>query len=87
MPTGAVSWVIVGGESTQPLGTRPLVPFKLEWARDVIAQCRATGAAPFVKQLGSAHGSKHTDPSTWPEDLRVREYPCSTLKAMAGAER
>jgi protein gp37 len=82
-----IEWVIVGGESKQPLGTRPLVPSKLEWARDVIAQCRATGAVPFVKQLGSAHGSKHTDPSTWPEALRVREYPRSTVKAMAEAER
>jgi hypothetical protein len=63
------------------------VPFQLEWARDVIAQCRVTGAAPFVKQLGSAHGSKHTDPSTWPEDLRVREYPCSCVEQLIEALR
>jgi len=82
----AVSWVIVGGESTQPRGTRPLEPFRLEWARDVIAQCRATGAAPFVKQLGSAHGPKHKDPSAWPEDLRVREYPRSVVACPVGSE-
>ena len=69
-----IDWVIVGGESKQPLGTRSLVPFNLEWARAVIAQCRVTGATPFVKQLGSAF-PQHTDPSAWPEDLRVREYP------------
>jgi hypothetical protein len=26
-------------------------------------------------------------PSTWPTDLRVREYPRSTVKPMAEAER
>lgn len=42
-----ISWVIIGGESGG--GARP---FHLEWARDLVSQCRAAGVAPFVKQLG-----------------------------------
>ena len=44
----AVDWVIVGGESGP--GARP---FDVQWARDVIAQCKAAGVACFVKQLGA----------------------------------
>lgn len=50
-PPGAnpspIDWVIIGGESGP--GARP---FALEWARDLVRQCRAAGVAPFVKQLG-----------------------------------
>jgi protein gp37 len=70
----AVSWVIVGGESAQARGTRPVVPFNLDWARAVIRQCHATGAAPFVKQLGSTF-PHHTDIASFPEDPRVQEFP------------
>lgn len=92
----SLDWVIVGGESGS--GARPM---DLEWARSIVAQCRADGVACFVKQLGSAplfhdcdakgicklschcyasgarrlHDRKGGDPSEWPEDLRVREYP------------
>jgi protein gp37 len=41
-------WVIVGGESG--LGARPM---DLAWARSIIAQCKASGIACFVKQLGA----------------------------------
>lgn len=44
----AIDWVIVGGESGP--GARP---FNIQWARDVIAQCKAAGVACFVKQLGA----------------------------------
>lgn len=43
-----LDWIIVGGESGP--GARP---FRLEWARSVVEQCRAAGVACFVKQLGS----------------------------------
>ena len=43
-----INWVIVGGESGA--GARPFV---LDWARNLLRQCRASGAAPFVKQLGA----------------------------------
>lgn len=42
-----IDWIIIGGESGP--GARP---FHLEWARDLVRQCRAAGVAPFVKQLG-----------------------------------
>jgi len=77
-----IDWVIVGGESGN--GARP---FALDWARDLVRQCRASGAAPFVKQLGAnpimepgpltvplkdSHGG---DWDEWPADLRIREFP------------
>ena len=42
-----IHWVIVGGESGP--GARP---FNIQWARDVIAQCKAAGVACFMKQVG-----------------------------------
>lgn len=39
--------VIVGGESGP--NARPM---RLQWARDIVEQCRAAGTACFVKQLG-----------------------------------
>lgn len=77
-------WVIVGGESGT--GARE---FNIEWARDVIAQCRVAGVPVFVKQLGSRPfqprgggqrieieiSGKGGDPDQWPADLRVREWP------------
>ena len=41
--------VIVGGES----GPRAR-PFDIQWARDIIAQCKAANVAVFLKQVGSA---------------------------------
>lgn len=81
----ALDLVIIGGESGP--GARP---FHLDWARDLVDQCRHAGAAPFVKQLGSLpvanenddrraifkiRDSAGGDPNEWPEDLRVREFP------------
>jgi protein gp37 len=43
-----IGWVIVGGESGP--GARP---FDIEWARSIIAQCKAAGVPVFMKQLGA----------------------------------
>lgn len=51
-----IDWVIVGGESGH--GARP---FDIDWARELIGQCRASGAAPFVKQLGARVACEHCD--------------------------
>lgn len=79
-----IDWVIVGGESHQ---LAPARRFDLAWARSVIRQCRRSGTACFVKQLGSNvidsgdlgepqhYTGKAHDMSEWPEDLRVREWP------------
>ena len=72
-----VDWVIVGGESGDQ--ARPLDP---DWVRVLRDQCAAAGVAFFCKQLGEAwalaHGNtdhKGGDPESWPEDLRVRQFP------------
>lgn len=45
---GKIDWVIIGGES----GPKAR-PFAVDWARDLVRQCRDAGVAPFVKQLGA----------------------------------
>lgn len=80
--TGALDWIIVGGESGP--GARI---FDVAWARDTVAACRAAGVAVFVKQLGAVprdvaaredwemQDRKGGDWSEWPDGLRVREFP------------
>lgn len=80
-----LDWMVIGGESG--LNARP---FHLEWARDIIQQLGDADVpvAPFVKQLGASpfncgepiilKDKKGGDPSEWPEDLRVREFPTTT---------
>lgn len=64
-------WVIIGGESGP--GARRM---ELDWASYLVGQCQRTAVPVFVKQLGSAHGPhKGGDIDTWPEALRVREFP------------
>jgi protein gp37 len=78
-----VDWVIVGGESG-----RNARLFDVEWARDIVRQCRRAGAAVFVKQVGAnpfdsaerweprskfpTHGPEIEE---WGEDFAVREFP------------
>ena len=75
-----LDWVIIGGESGPQAR-----PMDATWARALVDQCRDAGVSCFVKQLGkrpvmgevpvSLRDSKGGDPSEWPEDLRVREWP------------
>lgn len=72
-----IDWVIIGGESGP--GARPMAA---GWVREIIAACRAQGAAPYVKQMGAvwaeAHGlgrSHGGDIDTFPSDLQIREWP------------
>ena len=70
---GDLDWVIVGAES----GGRAR-PMSFTWARVQQRDCAQAGVAFFVKQLHleTATGRKvSTDPSEWPLDLRVREFP------------
>lgn len=80
-PQPGIHWVIAGGES----GTNAR-PCNIAWVRSLVEQCQAAGVPVFTKQLGATpveHGSwpvmlydpKGGDPSEWPEDLRVREFP------------
>lgn len=77
-----IDWIIVGGESTQGAVARP---FETRWALNTIHDCQRIGAAPFVKQLGSAahiDGERlrlkdraGAEPTEWPVGLRVQEFP------------
>jgi protein gp37 len=68
----SIDWVIVGGESKQDKDHTPR-QFDQDWARQLLRQCRSTGAAFFMKQLG---GLRHnTNPAPFDADLRVREWP------------
>lgn len=70
-----LDWVVVGGESGP--GARGC---DVQWIRDIVRTCAATGTPCFVKQLGSNSDYRATkkgaDPMEWPEDLRVRQWPC-----------
>ncbi len=52
-----LSWVVVGGESGH--GARP---FNIQWARDIIRQCKDAGTAVFCKQLGANPEEEVTAP-------------------------
>ena len=64
-------WIIVGGESGA--GCRP---FNLDWARSIRDQCKRSGTAFFMKQLGGIQ-NHHSEIEDFPEDLRIREFPGS----------
>jgi protein gp37 len=75
-----LQWVINGGESGG--GARP---YHLEWARSLIAECRAAGTAIFIQKLGCRpledgrslrlNDYAGGDMNEWPTDLRIRQYP------------
>lgn len=66
-----MDWVIVGGESGP--GARPMA---LQWAHDIVDECRRTDTAVFVKQLGSCWDrAHHKDIDRFPQMLRFRQYP------------
>lgn len=68
-PPPYLDWVIAGGESGG--GYRG---FNIEWARQVRVDCHRGNASFFMKQLGG-WPDKQDDPSKWPEDIRVQEFP------------
>ena len=70
----SLDWVIVGAES----GAKRRA-MKWPWASALVEQCRVASGVPcFVKQL-QLGGKLSKNPSEWPEDLRVQEFPrCPT---------
>lgn len=64
-----VDWVICGGESGT--GCRPM---EVQWARDLLQDCRMGRVKFFMKQLGG-HPKKRDQLMDLPDDLRVREWP------------
>lgn len=79
-----IDWVIVGGESG-----RNARPCDIDWIQGLVNRCKNTGTSCFVKQLGAdpVRGTgmngvdikladkKGGDPSEWPAELRVRQFP------------
>lgn len=71
-----IDWTIIGGESGP--GARPM---ELEWAVDLIDQCRAAGVACFFKQTGTVLArerglsGKGEAFDELPPVLQVREWP------------
>lgn len=76
-----IDWVVCGGESGP--GARR---FDLDWARDLLAECRNAKVKFFMKQVGAnaidyfnpkfnVTDRKGGNPTEWPEMLRVREFP------------
>lgn len=83
-----IDWIIPGGESDQP--GHPARFFDMTWARNAVKQGKAAGVPVHVKQMGSTpfdinisgqprglhlKARDGDDPSEWPEDLRVQEFP------------
>lgn len=73
----SVQWVIVGGESGH--GARLMEP---DWALNLLAECRANRIAYHFKQKGEmlarqlgCKDKAGKDPSEWPAEFRVQEFP------------
>lgn len=85
-----LDWVIQGGESG-----RSAHSFHLEWALDIIGQCKQAGVPYFLKQLGSTVFSKDQrlrfrdshagDWTEWPAELRVRTMPPRIMRTLGQA--
>lgn len=72
-----LSWVIVGGESGPHARE-----MKLEWALNIIAECKEAGVAVHFKQTGDVLARKlglkdrsGKNPAEWPAELRIQEFP------------
>jgi protein gp37 len=86
-----LDWIIQGGES----GPKPR-SFDIEWAAQLIRQCRRSDVPFFLKQLGGTVMSNGTrlplsdhhggDWSEWPKELRVRQMPHRFTRAQASVE-
>jgi protein gp37 len=79
--TRPLDWLILGGESGQSARL-----CELDWIRVAVKQSRDFEIPVFVKQLGAvwsrfnkAEDSHGGDMPEWPEDLRIRELPVSSM--------
>lgn len=67
-----IGWIICGGESGH--GARPM---EAEWAISLMYQCLATQTAFFMKQGSQANWPNFKDFDSFPDHLRIREWPRS----------
>lgn len=77
-PVSGIDQLIIGCESkgirVGRLGEFQSEEAWIEGASMMVEKCRDLGIAPFVKQI-PINGKVSHEPSEWPEQLRVREYP------------
>lgn len=69
-----ISWLIIGCES----GPRRR-PCKIEWMINIVQQCKDAGVPLFVKQVDLGDRISR-EPSEWPGELRVQEFPIASLR-------
>lgn len=65
-----LDWIICGGESGHNVR-----PMEVQWCRDLKAQTEAAGKAFFMKQGSKANWPDFKNIESFPEDLRVRNFP------------
>jgi protein gp37 len=65
-----IDWVIAGGESGSCAR-----PMEVRWCESLQEQCEGAGMAFFMKQMSRANWPHYKDFSTFPESLRVRQFP------------
>lgn len=73
-----IDWVIIGCESKGAYAGR-FADGYADAAGSIIDQCRAAGVPAFHKQM-PINGRVSHNPTEWPEDLRIREWPKFTPK-------
>lgn len=85
----SLDWVVLGGESGVGQAPRAM---DLAWARSLIGQCSDAGVPVYVKQLGTPWARSHRsvdpkggEPSEWPLDLRIRQFPAAISAEVAAA--
>lgn len=69
-PYGKIHWLICGGESGAK--ARPMDP---DWVRNIRDQCIDSDTPFFFKQGSQANWRRFKEFASFPEDLRIREYP------------
>ena len=65
---------IVGGESGRK--ARPMLE---QWAQRIRRDCQLVGVPFFFKQGSAANWPTYKDSSSFPESLRVREWPVAAV--------
>ncbi len=82
VPMNMIDWAIIGGESGNDTGKYRYRPCRLDWIKNLIADCISTDTLIFIKQMGTylakrqgykdRHGGK---PEEWDPALRWQSIP------------
>jgi protein gp37 len=65
-----LDWVVVGGESGPHAR-----PMRELWARELVQHCQVHKVPVFMKQGSQANWPDFKNFDTFPEDLKIRQYP------------